>query len=128
MVLFCLFKGVKLDVLTSTDLSTKMFLPNHQSSSLSNEFQPGEIAEWIERLLLWWQVECSIPGQVFGCCSFTSLQLVRLHQDAHRPVTVCTHGDFIVLPHGRTGPQTPWHDIPFSHIILTLSKQFIALP
>ena len=40
----------------------------------------------------------------------------------YRPVTVHTHGDFIVLPHWNTRPVAPWSAIPLSCIILILSQ------
>ena len=34
-----------------------------------------------------------------------------------RLMTVCTHGDFIMLPHWESRPPAPWPDIPLTHII-----------
>ena len=36
---------------------------------------------------------------LLNCWSFMSMQHIRSYQDRYRLVTVCTHGDFIVLPH-----------------------------
>ena len=36
------------------------------------------------------------PSQMIGCWSFTSWQHLRSYKNRYRPVTVCTHGDFIV--------------------------------
>ena len=45
----------------------------------------------------------------------------------HQLVTVCTHGDFIVLPHWDIRAPAPCPTIPLSHIILTLSKPAFSL-
>ena len=55
------------------------------------------------------------------CWSFTSLQHLRSYQEGYQLVTVCTHGEFIVLLHWEIRLLAPCHDIPLSHIILTLS-------
>ena len=41
-------------------------------------------------------------------------------------MTVCIHGDFIILPQWKIKPPVPWPDIPLSHIILTLNQPVLA--
>ena len=50
-----------------------------------------------------------------------------LEGGVHQFATVCTHGNFIVLPHWNTRPPAPLPDIPLSRIILTLREPFLAL-
>ena len=64
---------------------------------------------------------------LFVFCCFTSLQHLRSYQDGYRLVTVSTHGDFIVLPHWKTGPPAPLPDIPLNHIILRLSQPVLIM-
>ena len=45
----------------------------------------------------------------------------------YRLVTVCTHSDFIVLPHWDTRPPASRLTIPLSHIILAPSQLVLAL-
>ena len=45
----------------------------------------------------------------------------------YRLVKVCTHGDFIVLPHWTPRLPASWPDIPLGHIILTLSQPVLVL-
>ena len=44
---------------------------------------------------------CSVSGY----WSLTSWQHLRLHQDAHRLLTVRNHGNSIVMPYGKTRPD-----------------------
>ena len=46
-------------------------------------------------------------GSIRWLLEFTSLQHLRSYQDKHRLVTVCTNGDFIVLPHWEISPWVP---------------------
>ena len=62
-----------------------------------------------------------VPTTLVSCWGFTCWQHLRSHQDGYRLVIVCTHGDFIVLPHWETMPPMWWPVILFSHIILMLS-------
>ena len=48
-------------------------------------------------------------------------------EDRYRLVTVCIHGDVIVLPLWDIRPLAPWPAIPVSCIILTLSQPLLAL-
>ena len=59
---------------------------------------------------------------VLICCwSFMSLQHLGSYKDGYWLVTVHTHDTFIMLPHWEIRPLTPWHNMPLSHIIQTLS-------
>ena len=49
------------------------------------------------------------------CLGFTSWQHLRSYHASYRFVTMCTHGNFIVLPH-----------FPFSHIIMILIYQVLS--
>ena len=57
-------------------------------------------ALWIRSYLTWYINEWTWSSSVI--CCFTSQQRLRSYQDGHWLVTVCTHGDFIVLPHWHT--------------------------
>ena len=61
----------------------------------------------------------------FVCC-FTSKQHLGSYQDGYWFVTVCTHGNVIVLPYWDTRPLAPWPAIPLSHTILTLRQLVLA--
>ena len=51
-------------------------------------------------------------SRLVDCWSFVSWQHLSLYQDRHRLVTVCTHGDFIVVLHKwQTRTPAPWPDI-----------------
>ena len=50
------------------------------------------------------------------------------HQERYWLVTVCTHGDFTVLPYWQTRQPAPWPDIRLSHIMLTLNQPVLVLP
>ena len=55
-----------------------------------------------------------------GCfVEFDVLTTCKVISSLHRLVTVCTHGDLIVLPHWEIRLPAPWSDIPLSHIILS---------
>ena len=40
---------------------------------------------------------------------------------------MCTHGDFLVLPHWKTRLPASWPDSPLSHIILTLINGSVGM-
>ena len=49
------------------------------------------------------------------------------YQDGYQLVTVHTHDNIILLPHWEIRLPAPWHDIPFSHIILTPNEPVLTL-
>ena len=56
-----------------------------------------------------------------GFWTLTSRQYLSSYQNGYQLVTMCTHGDFIVLPHWETRPPAPtpthssWHwAVPYS--------------
>ena len=67
-------------------------------------------------------------GRRGGCWGFYILVTTTV---ISRRVPTCasthTHGDFIILPHSEARPTAPWHDIPLSHIILTLGQPVLIM-
>ena len=66
---------------------------------------------------------------MFGLLGYDVLvtsNLIYINQDGCQFMTVCIHGDLIVLHHcddTLTAWPVPWPNIPLSHIILTLGQR-----
>ena len=58
---------------------------------------------------------------------YTETTHISQYQDGYRLVTVHSYDNFIVLPNWETKLPALWHDIPLSHIILTLSHPVLAV-
>ena len=69
----------------------------------------------------------SCPIKKTGCWGFTSLLHLMWYQDSYRLVTVCTHGDLLVLRYWEIRPLGTCPNTWLSHVILTLSQPMLAL-